>query len=62
MKDTAKSHRVKEELADVAIGVIRLAQMYNIDLSKEVKDKLIEAGKKYPIEKFKGSNKKYNEL
>ena len=62
MKDDKKSHMVKEELADVAIGVIRLAQMYDIDLSKEVQDKLIEAGKKYPIEKSKGSNKKYNEL
>lgn len=62
MKNPAKSHMVKEELADVAIGVLRLAQMYNIDLSKEVKDKLVEAGKKYPVEKSRGSNKKYNEL
>ncbi len=62
MNDPIRSHMVKEELADVAIGVLRLAQRYKIDLSVEVADKLVEAAKKYPVGKFRGSNKKYNEL
>lgn len=62
MENPIKSQKVKQEMADVAIGLLRIAQIYKIDLSKEIEDKLIEAGKKYPVEKSKGKNKKYDEL
>jgi len=39
-----------------------MAQMNNIDLSKALERKLEKNDKKYPVEKAKGSNKKYNEF
>ena len=37
------------------------AQMNNIDLSSAVSNKIEKNDKKYPAEKVKGCNKKYNE-
>lgn len=52
---------VEEELADVLYFVLRFAQMNNIDLSSAVSNKIEKNDKKYPVEKVKGCNKKYNE-
>lgn len=57
-----KREKISEEMADVFYFLLRLAQKYNIDLSNELNKKLEQNHKKYPIEKAKGSNKKYNEL
>ena len=54
--------RVKDELADVFYFILRIAQKYKIDLSQSLKEKIRSNEKKYPINKFKGSNKKYNEV
>lgn len=53
---------LNEELADVLYFVIRLSQRYDIDLATELSNKLEKNAKKYPVEKAKGSNKKYTEL
>jgi len=53
---------VSEEMADVLYFLGRLAERYNIDLSEEFFRKMEKNEKKYPVEKAKGSNKKYNEL
>jgi len=42
--------------------VIRLAQRYDIDLTTELNNKIQKNEEKYPVEKIKGSNKKYTEL
>ena len=52
---------VEEELADVLYFVLRFAQMNNIDLSSAVSNKIEKNDKKYPVEKVKGGNKKYDE-
>lgn len=52
---------VKAELADVLIYCMLLADHYKLDLNKIIEDKLVENGKKYPIELVKGKSKKYNE-
>lgn len=52
---------VRDELADVLYFVLRFAQMNNIDLASALVDKIYKNGNKYPADKFKGSNKKYNE-
>lgn len=59
--NTKKRIDVEEELADVVFFVLRFAQMNNIDISSIVSDKIDKNEKKYPVEKTKGSNKKYNE-
>ena len=56
-----KRIEVEEELADVLYFVLRFAQMNNIDLSSAVSNKIEKNDKKYPAEKVKGCNKKYDE-
>lgn len=54
--------RVKEEIADIFIFTTYLCHEYNIDLLVEVQNKIEKNAIKYPIEKSKGSAKKYNEF
>lgn len=61
VNDQAKMKEIEKELADVLYFVLRFAQMNSIDLSTALKNKLKENEKRYPVEKAKGSNKKYNE-
>ncbi len=53
---------VKEELADIFIFLTYLSEEYKIDLLKEVENKVAHNAAKYPVEKAKGSSKKYTEL
>jgi len=57
-----KKEKISEELADILFFILRLAQRYDIDLSREFQKKIQKNAKKYPIEKSKGSNKKYTEF
>jgi NTP pyrophosphatase (non-canonical NTP hydrolase) len=54
--------RVQEELADILIFLLYLADAAGIDLSEAVKAKVRKNQAKYPISKSFGSNKKYHEL
>lgn len=49
---------LKEELADVLIYSILLADVYDLDIEKIILDKLKINELKYPVEKAYGSNKK----
>ena len=60
--EEAKVEKVKEELADVINYSLLLASKYNLDIFQIVMDKLRCNAEKYPVEKAKGSAKKYNEL
>ena len=51
-----------EELADVVNYCIVMADQLQVDLEKIVLDKLEKNRQKYPVEKAKGTSKKYNEL
>lgn len=53
---------VCEELADVVNYSILLADKLGVKLEDIVMEKLEENRKKYPVEKAKGSSKKYTEL
>ena len=53
--------RCKEELADVFIYLIRLADKLEIDLIKEANTKIEINSKKYPVELSKGNSIKYNQ-
>ena len=61
-KDSKKSQDITDEMSDTLYYIIRLAQLYDIDLSEAFQKKMVQNRKKYPIKKAKGSNKKYNEL
>ncbi len=58
----ANPERVKQELADVFSFAFMLANKYKWDVKQIVLDKLKESELKYPINKAKGTAKKYNEL
>jgi NTP pyrophosphatase (non-canonical NTP hydrolase) len=53
--------RVAEELADVALYLVRLADKTGIDLDASIQAKLIKNGEKYPPDQVYGSAKKYTE-
>ena len=52
---------IEDELADVFLNVVWISEMNDIDLSKALINKIEKSEKKYPIEKCKGKNKKYDE-
>ncbi len=52
---------VEEEMADVFLYLLRLADKLNINLLKAADDKISKNELKYPAEKVKGSSKKYTE-
>jgi dCTP diphosphatase len=54
--------RIREELADVLIYLIQLADKLEIDLLAAASDKIQLNAEKYPVEKARGSSKKYTEL
>ena len=58
----AKREKVKEELADIFAYAFLLADKYDFDVKEIVMEKIKKNGEKYPVEKAKGTAKKYNEL
>ena len=53
---------VKEELADIFIFLTYISAEYKIDLLSEVEKKIAVNEAKYPVDKAKGSAKKYTVL
>lgn len=53
---------IEEEIADIAIYIFELADNLGINLSEAIEKKLKKNAIKYPIDKAKGSNAKYNKL
>ncbi len=60
--DDADKEKVKTELADVFAFAFLLANKYGFDVKQIVLDKIKQNAEKYPIDKAKGTSKKYNEL
>jgi len=59
--DPKKLDRVRDEVADITIYLIRILQKTGINLEKAVADKMRQNAEKYPIAQAKGSSKKYDE-
>ena len=57
-----KKDMIKEELADVLIYCVHMADACDLDLDQIVQDKLKKNNEKYPVDKAKGKSEKYNEL
>ena len=53
--------KLEAELADVFYAAFLIADKYGLDVKRIVRNKLRKNAKKYPISKFKGSNRKYDE-
>jgi NTP pyrophosphatase (non-canonical NTP hydrolase) len=53
---------IEDELADVLFFLLRFSQRFDIDLTQALQRKMEKSNKKYPVEKSKGSNRKYTKL
>ncbi len=60
--DEANQDHIKDELADVLNIALLLAHELEVDVKEIVMDKLAKNAAKYPVDKAKGSNRKYTEL
>ena len=58
---TEKKSAVAEELADVLLYLVRLSDKLDVDLLEASLHKLKENELKYPVNKVRGSAKKYSE-
>ncbi len=54
--------KVADEMADVFVYLIRLADKLDVDLIEAARDKIARNAEKYPVEKARGNAKKYTEL
>jgi NTP pyrophosphatase (non-canonical NTP hydrolase) len=60
--ENVDKEKLKEELADVFAFALLLAGKHGFDVKEIVLDKIKKNNEKYPVEKAKGTAKKYNEL
>lgn len=58
----SNKNEVEEEIADIAMYLFELADNLGINLINAMEEKLKKNAKKYPVDKSKGSAKKYTEL
>ena len=57
-----KRAKVAEEIADVLLYLVRIADKLDIDVLDAALKKIEANGKKYPVDKSRGSMRKYTEL
>ena len=54
--------KIKEEIADILAFSFLLANKHGFDVKRIVLDKIKKNAEKYPVDKAKGTAKKYNQL
>jgi NTP pyrophosphatase (non-canonical NTP hydrolase) len=59
--DSERRERVRLELADVFIYLLRIADKLGVDLVAAANDKIVLNEKKYPAERVRGDARKYTE-
>lgn len=58
----SKKDKIKEELADVLVYCIHMADACGLDMDEIIQEKMKSNNEKYPVKKAKDSAKKYDEL
>jgi dCTP diphosphatase len=53
---------VREEMADVFLYLVRLADRLDVNLIEEARNKIEANARKYPINNARGTSRKYTEL
>jgi len=61
-REGATARRVRDELADVLVYLVRLAAVLDVDLDEAVRSKLAANALKYPADRARGNAKKYLDL
>ncbi|HET7924352.1 MAG TPA: nucleotide pyrophosphohydrolase [Rhodanobacteraceae bacterium] len=59
--DAERHDRVRLELADVFIYLLRLADRLDVDLMRAADDKIALNERKYPADRVRGDSRKYTE-
>jgi len=59
--DAERRERVRLEMADVLIYLLRLADKLDVDVMRAAHDKLALNEAKYPADRVRGSSRKYTE-
>jgi len=62
LAEGANRRRVADEMADVLILLLSMADVLGIDLVEAARAKLAENARKYPVAQARGNAKKYDEL
>ena len=60
--DPKTAQAVRDEMADVLLYLVRLADVLGVDLNAAVQAKLRTNATKYPADKARGSSAKYTEM
>ncbi len=60
--EPAKRVEIEDELADALFFILRFSQMHKVDLEKALTSKIEKSARKYPVEKARGNNRKYDQL
>ncbi|WP_447593210.1 nucleotide pyrophosphohydrolase [Stenotrophomonas rhizophila] len=58
----ATADAVRDEIADVALYLIRLSDVLGVDLNQAVSNKLAKNAAKYPVDLSRGVSTKYDKL
>jgi NTP pyrophosphatase (non-canonical NTP hydrolase) len=59
---TPRGPDVRDEIADVLIYLVRLADVLDIDLDEAVRNKITANSQRYPIDRARGSAAKYTQM
>ncbi len=62
MTEEKSAQRVREELADIFVYLLRVADVLDVDLQSAVEAKMRLNAEKYPVALSKGHARKYTEL
>jgi dCTP diphosphatase len=62
LTDPKLRERVEDELADVLLYLLRFGDLAGVDLEAAANRKLDLNALKYPVDQFRGSDRKYNEM
>lgn len=60
--EPASRESIEDELADVFFFVVRMCEKYGLDLDEAFARKMEKNARKYPVDKSRGSNRKYDQL
>ena len=61
-RDPGTAQAVRDELADVLLYLVRLADVLGVDLNEAAQAKIKSNAAKYPVDKVRGTSTKYTKL
>jgi len=57
----SEQEHLRQEISDVFVYLLELAEKFEIDIVQAAKEKMILNGEKYPVEKVRGKAEKYTD-